>query len=189
VLEHVHESPKVMLIPLYVLAAGAIFAGLLGFKYFVGSHEHEFWRQSIMVLPPHDTIEAAHHGPEWVGFLPLVVGLIGIGLAYGMYIRDPAIPGRLAQRYRGLYRFLLNKWYFDELYDLLFVRMSFLVGRGFWKGGDEAVIDGLGPNALAANTLKLARRAAALQTGYIYHYAFAMLIGVVLLVTWYLLRG
>jgi NADH-quinone oxidoreductase subunit L len=189
VMEHVHESPNVMLIPLYVLAAGATFAGFLGFKYFVGEGAEGFWRESILVLPPHNSIEAAHHGPGWVGLLPLVVGLVGIGIAYGFYIRDPALPARLARSFPGLYRFLLNKWYFDELYDLLFVRTAFLLGRGFWKGGDEAVIDGLGPNALAANTIRLAKRAAALQTGYIYHYAFAMLIGVVMLVTWYLLHG
>ncbi|HEX9462018.1 MAG TPA: NADH-quinone oxidoreductase subunit L [Alphaproteobacteria bacterium] len=189
VLEHVHESPNVMLIPLYVLAAGAILSGWLGYDYFVGEKSAEFWRESILVLPQHNSIEAAHHLSGWIGLAPLLVGLIGIGLAYGFYIRDPRIPARLAQRFAGLYQFLLNKWYFDELYDALFVRPAFGLGRGFWKKGDEAVIDGLGPDALAANTLKLARRAAALQTGYIYHYAFAMLIGVVLLVTWYMLHG
>jgi len=188
-MEHVHESPNVMLIPLYVLAAGAVLAGYLGFNSFVGPDSEHFWRESILVLPNHNSIEAAHHGPGWVGLLPLIVGLIGIGTAYGFYIRDPGIPGRLAQNYRGLYQWLLNKWYFDELYDAIFVRPSFWTGWAFWKKGDGAVIDGCGPDALAANTLRLARRTAALQTGYVYHYAFAMLIGVVVLVTWYLLHG
>ncbi len=188
-MEHVHESPNVMLIPLYALAVGAVFAGWLGYNSFVGPESEHFWREAILVLPQHNSIEAAHHGPEWVGILPTIVGLIGIGIAYGFYIRDPEIPGRLAARFRGLYLWLLNKWYFDELYDAIFVRPSFSLGFNFWKTGDGAVIDGLGPDGLAANTLRLARRASLLQTGYIYHYAFAMLIGVVAAVTWYLLLG
>jgi NADH-quinone oxidoreductase subunit L len=185
-MEHVHESPNVMLIPLYILAVGAVFAGVLGAPYFVGHEMTKFWGDSIFVLPANNSIEAAHHVPGWVPVLPVIIGLIGIGLAYGLYIRNPEIPGRLAAKYQALYQWLLNKWYFDELYDAIFVRPSFSLGFGFWKKGDGAVIDGLGPDALAANTLKIARRAAALQTGYIYHYAFAMLIGVVALVSWYL---
>ncbi|HJS33212.1 MAG TPA: NADH-quinone oxidoreductase subunit L [Alphaproteobacteria bacterium] len=190
VMEHVHESPQIMLIPLYILAAGAIFAGWIGYEAFVGEHNADFWRQSILVLPEHDSIAAAHHVPGWVKALPIAAGLIGIGLSYGFYIRDPRLPGRLAERFRTLYLFLLHKWYFDEIFDALFVRPSFALGFLLWKKGDVAVIDGLGPDALADNTIRLARRASALQTGYVYHYAFAMLIGVVLLVTWYLVtRG
>jgi len=190
VMEHVHESPQIMLIPLYVLAAGSIFAGWIGYEAFVGEHSAEFWRQSILVLPEHDSIAAAHHVPGWVKALPIAAGLIGIGVAYGFYIRDPRIPARLAERLQTLYLFLLNKWYFDEIFDALLVRPSFALGVQLWKKGDGAVIDGLGPDALADNTIRLARRASALQTGYVYHYAFAMLIGVVLLVTWYLVtRG
>ena len=187
VFEHAHESPNVMLIPLYVLAVGAVFAGWLGYNYFVGHDMEHFWRESIKVLHEHNSIEAAHEGPSWVGLLPTIVGVAGIGLAYGLYIRNPEIPAQVAARYQGLYRFLLNKWYFDELYDTLFVKSSFWLGFGFWKKGDDGVIDGLGADNLADHTLKLARRAAALQTGYVYHYAFAMLIGVVALVTWHLL--
>jgi NADH-quinone oxidoreductase subunit L len=119
----------------------------------------------------------------------VAVGLGGIGLAYGFYIRDPSLPRRLAAEFRGFYLFLLNKWYFDELYDRLFVRPSFAIGRFFWKQGDGQVIDRGGPDALAAGTLRLAQRASLLQTGYLYHYAFAMLIGIVLLATWYVLRA
>ncbi len=173
-----------------VLAVGAVFAGFVGYESFVGHNMNGFWRESILVLPAHNSIEAAHHVPFWVKILPIIVGLVGIGLAYGLYIRDPERPKRIAQNAQGLYRFLLNKWYFDELYDAIFVRPSFTLGFGFWKKGDEATIDGLGPDNIAANTLRLARRASALQTGYVYHYAFAMLIGVVTLVTWYMLvRG
>jgi NADH-quinone oxidoreductase subunit L len=98
----------------------------------------------------------------------------------------PGIPKRFVEQFRGIYKFLLNKWYFDELYDRLFVQPALWLGRGFWKSGDEALIDGVGPDGIAAATRLIARRAAALQTGYVYHYAFAMLIGVAAFVTWYL---
>jgi NADH-quinone oxidoreductase subunit L len=98
----------------------------------------------------------------------------------------PNVPGLLANRMQGLYLFLLNKWYFDELYDRIFVRPAFYLGRGLWKSGDGALIDGVGPDGVAAAVKLIARRAGALQTGYLYHYAFAMLSGVVVLVTWYL---
>jgi NADH-quinone oxidoreductase subunit L len=186
-MEHVHESPQVMLIPLYILAVGAVVAGYVGYESFVGHHMGEFWRESILVLPQHNSIEAAHHVPFWVKVLPIIVGLVGIGVAYGLYIRNPNIPGELAARWQRLYQFLLNKWYFDELYDAIFTRPSFKIGFNFWKKGDEAMIDGLGPDNIADKTLRLAQRAGALQTGYVYHYAFAMLIGVVVLVTWFLL--
>jgi NADH-quinone oxidoreductase subunit L len=187
-MEHAHESPNVMLVPLYVLAVGAVFAGWLGYSYFVGHDAEHFWGESIKVLPQHNSIEAAHHGPAWVGILPLIVGLIGIGIAYGFYIRDPARPAAMAKRWQGLYRFLLNKWYFDEIYDVLFVRTAFWLGRRLWKKGDGAIIDGLGPDGIAARTLNIAQGASRLQTGYVYHYAFAMLIGVVLITSWYLFR-
>jgi NADH-quinone oxidoreductase subunit L len=185
--EHAHESPTVMLVPLYVLAVGAIVAGVLGYEYFVGHHREAFWGAAIKVLPEHDSVEHAHHVPVWVKVLPLVVSVSGIGMSYGLYIRNPAMPAELVVRFAGLYRFLLNKWWFDELYDRVFVRTSFALGVGFWKKGDAAVIDGLGADGLAANTLVAARRMSALQTGYVYHYAFAMLIGVVAFATWYFL--
>jgi NADH-quinone oxidoreductase subunit L len=112
--------------------------------------------------------------------------LAGIGIAYLFYIAQPALPAMVAARFRVLYLFLYNKWYFDELYDAIFVRPAVHLGRGLWKSGDGALIDGVGPDGIAAATLDLARRASRLQSGYVYHYAFAMLIGVVLLVSWYL---
>ncbi|MBT5047508.1 MAG: NADH-quinone oxidoreductase subunit L [Rhodospirillaceae bacterium] len=186
VMAHVHESPKVMLIPLILLAVGAIFAGYIGVSYFVGEGAVEFWGNAILVLPSHPALEAAHHVPFWVKALPLVVGVSGIALAYILYVLAPGLPAAIAGRFRFIHQFLLNKWYFDELYDFLFVRPAFILGRGFWKSGDGALIDGIGPDGIAAATLNLARRAAALQSGYLYHYAFAMLTGVVVLVTWYL---
>jgi NADH-quinone oxidoreductase subunit L len=103
-----------------------------------------------------------------------------------MYIAVPTLPAELAQRFRPIYLFLLNKWYFDELYDRLFVFPAQRLGWLLWRGGDGAIIDRFGPDGIAAATIRLARRASALQTGYVYHYAFAMLIGVVILITWYL---
>jgi NADH-quinone oxidoreductase subunit L len=186
-MHHVHESPWVMLIPLFVLAAGAIFAGYFAEEYFVGHGRGEFWKNSILVLPGHDSIGAAEENTALIDYLPLVAALAGIAVAYFCYVMRPGIPSALALRFRALYLFLLNKWYFDELYDRLFVKSAFSLGDGLWKTGDGMIIDGLGPDGIAATTRELAREASRLQTGYVYHYAFAMLIGVVALVTWYLL--
>ncbi len=188
VMARVHESPKVMLLPLMVLAAGAIFAGYAGYASFVGEHASEFWGDSILILPAHTALEAAHHVPAWVKYLPLAVGAAGIALAVVLYLVAPGLPAAIAGRFQAIYQFLVHKWYFDELYDFLFVRTAFWLGRGFWKTGDGALIDGCGPDGIAAATRDLARRMGRLQSGYVYHYAFAMLIGVVTLITWYLLK-
>ncbi len=176
-----------MRIPLIVLAIGAAFFGWLGYDYFVGDASAGFWKSAILVLPGHDALAKAEEIPSLIRYLPLVFGIAGIATGYVFYIVDPRIPVRLAQRFRELYLFILNKWYFDELYDLLFVRSSMALGDGLWKSGDGAVIDGLGPNGFAAMTRDLARQASRLQTGYVYHYAFAMMIGLAAFVTWYLL--
>ena len=189
VMSRVHESPKVMLLPMMVLAVGAVTAGYLGYESFVGHDLSAFWGAAIQVLPSHPTLEHAHHVPAWVKLAPLVVGVGGIALAYALYSLAPQIPGLLAARFQGLYQFLLNKWYFDEVYDAIFVRPAFRLGRSLWKGGDGALIDGVGPDGVAAATLRIARDAARLQSGYIFHYAFAMLIGIVVLISWYLFLG
>ena len=186
VMHHAHESPWVMLIPLIVLAIGAAFFGFLGYGFFVGDERAAFWKGSILVLPQYDSLAVAEHIPLLVRYLPLTVAVIGIAIAYVLYVVDPRLPVRLAAQFRALYLFLLNKWYFDELYDWLFVRPAMTIGNGLWKSGDGAVIDGLGPDGVAAVTRDLARQASRLQTGYLYHYAFAMMIGLVALVTWYL---
>jgi NADH-quinone oxidoreductase subunit L len=185
-MHHVHESPWVMLIPLFVLAAGAAFLGYLTEDWFVGADRVAFWKGAIEVLPGHDSIGAAGSNPAYITYLPLVAALGGIVVAYVCYMWRPGIPAATAMRFRALYLFLLNKWYFDELYDRLFVHTAFSLGDGLWKTGDGAIIDGLGPDGIAATTRELAREVSRLQTGYVYHYAFAMLIGVVALVTWYL---
>ncbi len=188
VMAHVHESPAVMIVPLLGLAAGAAFAGLVAYDYFVGVKMTAFWGEALKVLPQHTALAAAHDVPLWVKLSPLVAAGAGIALAYVLYAFAPAWPARLAERFQGLYRFLLHKWYFDELYDHLFVRPAFFLGRNLWKTGDGTLIDGLGPDGVAVAVRRVARRVAALQTGYLYHYAFAMLIGVVGLITWYVLR-
>ena len=185
-MHHAHESPWVMLIPLIVLAIGATFFGFLGYDFFVGDDRAEFWKSSILVLPQLDSLAAAESVPAVVRYMPLIFALIGISVAYVLYIADPGLPVRLATQFRATYLFLLNKWYFDELYDWVFVRTAFVLGDGLWKSGDGAVIDGLGPDGVAAVTRDLARQASRLQTGYLYHYAFAMMIGLVAIVTWYL---
>jgi len=186
VMHHVHESPRVMLWPLFFLAAGAIFAGGIAHAFFVGEGRSAFWGSSILVLGEHDPLEAIEHIPGIVSLLPLIVAVLGIATAYLFYMFRPGWPALAVERLRPLYLFLLNKWYFDELYDLLFVRTAFVLGRGLWKQGDGAVIDGIGPDGIAARTIDLAVRAGRLQTGYVYHYAFAILIGVVIMVTWFL---
>jgi len=189
VVEHVHESPKIMLVPMMVLAVGAVISGALLFTPFVGEGAAQFWGKAILILPPHDALEAAHHVPLWVKAAPLVVGLIGIALATYLYLMRTQLPAKIAAAFRGVYLFLVNKWYFDELYDSLFVRPAFRIGRGLWLGGDKAVIDGVGPDGIASVTAGLSRGASRIQTGYVYHYAFVMLAGVVILVSWYLLRA
>jgi NADH-quinone oxidoreductase subunit L len=130
-----------------------------------------------------------HEVPEWVGRTAMFLMFGGWGLAAYMYLYAPETPAALAARFQPLYKFLLNKWYFDELYDFLFVRPAFWLGRVFWKGGDGKIIDGLGPDGIAARVQDGASWAAKLQTGYIYNYAFAMLIGLAAIITFYLVGG
>ena len=113
----------------------------------------------------------------------------GFALSWLMYIRDPSIPVRLAEQHQPLYQFLLNKWYFDEIYDFLLVRPTMWIGRFLWKRGDGWLIDGFGPDGVSARVLDVTNRIVRLQTGFVYHYAFAMLIGVAALVTYYMFGG
>ncbi|MGE5545271.1 MAG: NADH-quinone oxidoreductase subunit L [Solirubrobacterales bacterium] len=189
VMAHVHESPAVMTIPLMVLTLGALFAGKLGYDMFVGEAQHDFWRHAIAVLESHPALHDAHHVPSWVATTPTIVAVSGIALGIILYGLMPSVPAVIAGLLRPVYLFLLNKWYFDELYNFLFVKPAFRLGRGLWQGGDGAVIDGIGPDGVAAATRVIARRVARLQSGYLYHYAFAMLIGVAVFVTWYMFNA
>jgi NADH-quinone oxidoreductase subunit L len=188
VMAHVHESPLVMTLPLMVLALGALFAGVLGHESFVGEGMAEFWSKAILILDKHEAMHNAHHVPALISLLPTVAGISGIALAYVMYMFVPSLPGLTARLAPGVHRFLLRKWYFDELYDFLFVRPAFRLGRAFWQGGDGALIDGVGPDGVAAAARGIAKRVGALQSGYLYHYAFAMLIGLAACVTWYIVK-
>ncbi|WP_027160547.1 NADH-quinone oxidoreductase subunit L [Mesorhizobium sp. WSM1293] len=187
VMHHVHESPPVMLVPLFILAAGALFAGVIFHNAFIGEGYAEFWKASLFTLPDNHILHDIHELPLWVELSPFIAMLIGFALAWKFYIRSPEMPVNLAAQHRGLYAFLLNKWYFDELYDFLFVRPAKRLGHFLWKTGDGTVIDGLGPDGISARVVDVTNRVVKLQTGYLYHYAFAMLIGVAALVTWMML--
>jgi NADH-quinone oxidoreductase subunit L len=184
-----HESPAVMLIPLYVLAFGAVFAGLLFKDRFIGDAGAQFWKSALFYASNNTILTDFHHVPAAVALIATIMMSIGFVLATYMYVFSPATPARIAQRHQLVYKFLLNKWYFDELYDRIFVRPAFWLGRLFWKGGDGRIIDGLGPDGVSARVLDAAGRVVRLQTGFVYHYAFTMLIGVAALITWYLLGG
>jgi NADH-quinone oxidoreductase subunit L len=244
--DHAHESPRVMLIPLVVLAFGAVFAGMVWYKPFFGDHErvlsffgmpaheamvteghgaepeggdvavstetapvvatetaeapeahgaegmaaagHETAQAepigAIFMAPDNHVLEEAHHAPVLVKLSPFIAMLLGFGLAYLFYIVNPALPSRLAQSQRPLYQFLLNKWYFDELYDFLFVRPTMRLGRFLWKKGDGTTIDG-GINGIALSFVPFVTRLAGrVQSGYLFHYAFAMVLGLVALLAW-----
>ncbi|CCG09331.1 NADH-quinone oxidoreductase subunit L [Pararhodospirillum photometricum] len=188
VMAHVHESPRIMILPLVALATGAVFAGGLGYDAFVGEGRLAFWGTSL-VQDAHDVTAEAHHVPGIVKLLPLVATALGVALAWVMYVARPALPGQVVSRFPQVYRFVHNKWFFDELYDRLFVQPAFRIGRGLWLKGDGALIDGLGPDGVAAASRGLARLLGRVQTGYLYHYAFVMIIGLAAIVTWFLLTS
>jgi NADH-quinone oxidoreductase subunit L len=188
-MDHAHESPPVMLLPLVVLAIGAVFAGMAGYNWFVGEGRAEFWGAAIYVAPGHDSIEAAHKGPEWVGALPFFVGVLGIFLAWLFYVRKPAWPAAWATGLSALYQLIFHKYYFDEIYDFLFVRRAFDLGQIFWKRGDVGIIDAFGPDGISKATRSASAGFSRLQSGYLFHYALAMLVGVLILTTFYLVLG
>jgi NADH-quinone oxidoreductase subunit L len=181
-----HESPIVMMIPLYVLAFGALVAGLVFKHYFIGEGAADFWKSSLFYGPANHILEAMEHVPALVSLGPTFMMVGGFFIALYVYILAPGTAQKWADAMPGLYRFLLNKWYFDELYDRIFVRPAFWLGNLFWKGGDQNVIDRLGPDGVAARVVDVTNRVVRLQSGYLYHYAFAMLIGVAALITYYL---
>jgi NADH-quinone oxidoreductase subunit L len=193
VMHHIHESPAIMLLPLVLLAAGALFSGYIGSSLFgMISPEDHFWKGSVAVGRAGEIYEHAHNGPGWVGLLPTIVGALGIALAYVFYILTPALPQKLASSFSALYRFLLNKWYFDELYDAIFVKPALKLGTHLWHFWDTKIIDGLGPNGFAWVSARFGDRARAIQTGYLYHYAFVMLMAIVTLLgslLWWSMKG
>jgi len=235
--EHAHESPMSMLVPLGVLAIGAILAGMIWYKPFFGSTAdvQKFFgmpvtaevhaslsntltngaafaevaksaegsnhdtaatgdapvpgQGALFIAADNQVIEKAHEAPKWVKFSPFIAMLLGFAMAYMMYVRRPDWPARLAENQRPLYLFLLNKWYFDEIYDVLIVRPTKWLGGFLWRRGDGDVIDGT-LNGVAMRLIPmLTRLAGRAQSGYIYHYAFAMVLGIVVLITWMTIGG
>ncbi|CAN5258522.1 NADH-quinone oxidoreductase subunit L [soil metagenome] len=182
--EAAHESPYTMLIPLGLLAAGSILAGFPFKELFAGHGVEEFFRDSLKNHP--HILEEMHHIPATIAYLPTVMMVVGFLVSYLFYVRKPYLPVELAQQQPLLYKFFLNKWYFDELYDFIFVRPTKWLGRFLWKKGDGFVIDGFGPDGISARVLDVTRNVVRLQTGYLYHYAFAMLMGAAGLITWFI---
>ena len=187
VLDHVHESPIVMLIPLFVLALGAIFSGWYFYNDFVGYNWKEFWGDSILISEKHKAFKLAHYVPLWVKYLPIFLAILGILCAYLFYILNPNLPKILSKKFSPIYNLFYNKWYFDELYDYFFVKSFIKFGNFFWKKGDEGTIDRFGPNGISNLVKNISSKSIIIQSGYIYHYAFAMLIGLVVLITWLLM--
>ena len=216
--DHAKESPLNMLIPLGVLALGATFAGMIWYGVFFGDEEKmRDWfgleaashvvategtvaadataavaaapQGAIAIGPDNHVIHEAHNVPVWVKLAPFIAMVLGFGLAWLFYVRATALPAALAQRLRPLYLFVLNKWYFDELYDLIFTRMAKWIGGLLWRRGDGTMIDGT-INGVAMGIIPLLTRLAGrMQSGFVFHYAFAMVAGIVILATWMTLQG
>jgi len=184
-----HESPLVMTIPLILLGAGALLAGIVFAPAFIGEGYNEFWKGALFTSEHNHILHTMHEVPEWVKQSPFIMMVGGFALAWVFYIGKPEWPSQLAASQPLLYKFLLNKWYFDELYDVVFVRTAKRVGRFLWKQGDGRVIDGLGPDGVSARVLNVTDWTVRMQSGYLYHYAFAMLIGLAGFLTWYMFGG
>jgi NADH-quinone oxidoreductase subunit L len=185
-MEHVHESPAVMTVPLLLLSVGAIFAGWVFRDQLIGPEWRAFWGSSIQIAPTNHVLQNMEEIPSIITLLPTILGVLGIALAYVMYVAVPSLPARLASQFGGVYRFLLNKWYFDELYDAVIVRPLLALSRLLWQVGDAQIIDGI-PNGLASLTADGSAQVVKIQTGSIAVYAFSMLIGLVVLVSVFLL--
>ena len=181
----VKESPVVMLLPLVLLAIGAAVSGYLLKPWFIGAHQASFWNGAIDAASG-QVLAAMEHIPAWVGYAPLAAGLSGVALAYVMYVAMPSLPETMATRFRPIYLLLLNKWYFDEIYDFILVRPYRIIAGKLWQIGDVELIDGV-PNGLATLAADTSGQVVRLQTGSISVYAFTMLIGLVVLISTFLL--
>jgi NADH-quinone oxidoreductase subunit L len=180
---HPHESPWTILVPLALLSLGAIAAGQVFHNAFVeAEHGPAFWAGSL-AFDEH-LAHAMHEVPGWVKYTPFAVMLIGLAIAYRNYIAKPEAPAAFVAMFGGLHKFLMHKWYFDELYDLIFVRPAMRLGRLFWKRGDEQIIDRFGPHGAAHAVGAGFRVAARFQSGYVYSYALVMLLGLIGAATW-----
>ena len=184
----IHESPKVMLVPLFILSIFTIFSGVYFVDYFM-YHDYQYlWQSSIYLSENNHVIESIHNVPKWVKYSPLVMMVIGLITAVIFYLLYPKVPKFLSSQFNPVYKFLLNKWYFDEIYEFIFVRNISRIGNFLSNFGDKRIIDGLGPDGISLRVMDIAKQISRIQTGYIYHYAFAMLIGLMLFITYFFIR-
>ncbi|MEP3475864.1 MAG: NADH-quinone oxidoreductase subunit L [Hyphomicrobiales bacterium] len=188
VLSHVHESPNIMLIPLYILAIGAVVAGFVFGGYFFGHHYAEFWGKALFTGDGNNLVHEFHNVPLWVKLSPFVAMLLGLGLAWLYYIYNTSLPKITAKIFEPIYKFLLNKWYFDELYNVIFVKPALWLANILWKIGDMILIDGF-VNGIASRSLDVTGKVKSMQSGYVYHYAFVMMIGLTALITYFVVTG
>ena len=187
--DHAHESPLTMLLPLLLLAIGATASGFIGQNFLhMISFENNFFANAIFVQPENKILEEIHHTPELIKSLPLILGAIAIAVAYLFYIIKPQIPANLTKSTGVLYRISFNKWYFDEIYDKIFVQSIKKLGTKLWQFWDNKVIDGFGPNGFVAICRTLAGRVSQIQTGYVYHYVLAISLGVAGILFYLILR-
>ncbi len=185
VMDKVHESPPVMLAPLMILAAGAIAAGYVFYEKFVG--HHQLWGDSILVLPDNDTIAAAHHVPYWVKKLPIVMGLGGLFFGWVFYVKYVGLPEKFTKAFKPLHALFFNKWYFDELYEKTLVKPAVRLGNIF-RSSDKNIVDGFGPDGVAKASLKMAGILSRFQSGYVFQYAFIMMIGLIAIISWFFFK-
>ena len=184
----IHESPKVMLFPLFILSIFTIFSGVYFVDYFMYDDYQYLWQSSIFLSENNHVIESIHYVPKWVKYSPLVMMIIGLFTAVMFYLLYPKVPKFLSSQFNPVYKFLLNKWYFDEIYEFIFVRNISRIGNFLSNFGDKRIIDGLGPDGISLRVMDIAKQISRIQTGYIYHYAFAMLIGLMLFITYFFIR-
>ena len=184
-IEETHESPLIMLIPLIILSIGAIFAGFIFKDLFISlGDQNNFWAQSILFLEPLST----EHPPSWFLLLTPILVLISIPIAYYLFVKNKSIPEQIVKINRPLYEFLVNKWYFDELYDYIIVKPSQKIGLFLWKVCDVKIIDGFGPDGISMLIKKISQKANKFQSGFIYQYAFVMLLGFSALLTYLIIN-
>jgi NADH-quinone oxidoreductase subunit L len=186
-----HESPLPMMIPLLLLAVGALLAGWAFVEHFVGHEQAEFWHGAIFNSAANHILHEMHEAPQWVLWAPLVVSAIGFAAAFYVYILKEGMGARIAANEGPLWKLFYNKWYVDEIYEATFVKGARFLGDLFWKGGDQKLIDGLGPDGVSAASVLVGKGTGRLQSGYVYHYAFVMLLGIAGLLTYalFVFRG
>ena len=183
-MKDIHESPLIMIIPLAFLSIGAVFSGFLFKETLIGHHFQDFWKNSIFILEEIKHVDI----PLWFLLLTPAIVIIAIPISYYLFIKNTSILEGIKTVNQPLYNFLFNKWYFDELYDLIFVRPSKFIGIFLWKRGDQKIIDRYGPDGFSKIIKYFSSMAGKLQSGYIYDYAFIMLIGLSFLLTFLIVK-